>query len=72
MRRLHKDNRARSLQPHPGEAIQSIHMTLAKAQSSIEDDESVELKPKAIRLREKPLDPIERKRDERRKEAERV
>ena len=47
-------------------------MPLAKAQSSIEDDESVELKPKAIRLREKPLDPIERKRDERRKEAERV
>jgi GTP-binding protein len=49
-----------------------IRMTLEKALAYIEDDELVEVTPKAIRLRKKLLDPNERKRDERRKEAERV
>jgi GTP-binding protein len=49
-----------------------IRMTLEKALAYIEDDELVEVTPKSIRLRKKLLDPIERKRDERRKEAERV
>jgi GTP-binding protein len=47
-------------------------MTLEKALAYIEDDELVEVTPKSIRLRKKLLDPNERKRDERRKEAERV
>jgi len=49
-----------------------IRMTLEKALAYIDDDELVEVTPKAIRLRKKLLDPNERKRDERRKEAERV
>jgi GTP-binding protein len=49
-----------------------IRMTLEKALAYIEDDELVEVTPKSIRLRKKLLDPIDRKRDERRKEAERV
>jgi GTP-binding protein len=49
-----------------------INMTLEKALAYIQDDELVEVTPKSIRLRKKLLDPIERKRDERRKEAERV
>ncbi|HUI13147.1 MAG TPA: translational GTPase TypA [Xanthobacteraceae bacterium] len=49
-----------------------IRMTLEKALAYIEDDELVEVTPKSIRLRKKLLDPVERKRDERRKEAERV
>ena len=49
-----------------------ICMTLEKALAYIEDDELVEVTPKSIRLRKKLLDPNERKRDERRKEAERV
>ncbi len=49
-----------------------IRMTLEKALAYIEDDELVEITPKSIRLRKKLLDPIDRKRDERRKEAERV
>ncbi|MFZ2075166.1 MAG: translational GTPase TypA [Xanthobacteraceae bacterium] len=49
-----------------------IRMTLEKALAYIEDDELVEVTPKSIRLRKKLLDPNERKRDERRKEAERV
>ena len=49
-----------------------IRMTLEKALAYIEDDELVEVTPKSIRLRKKLLDPIERKRDDRRKEAERV
>jgi GTP-binding protein len=49
-----------------------IRMTLEKALAYIEDDELVEVTPKSIRLRKKVLDPVERKRDERRKEAERV
>jgi GTP-binding protein len=46
-----------------------IAMTLEKALAYIEDDELVEVTPKSIRLRKKLLDPHERKRDERSKEA---
>jgi GTP-binding protein len=49
-----------------------IRMTLEKALAYIDDDELVEVTPKSIRLRKKLLDPNERKRDERRKEAERI
>ena len=49
-----------------------IRMTLEKALAYIEDDELVEVTPKSVRLRKKLLDPVERKRDDRRKEAERV
>jgi GTP-binding protein len=49
-----------------------IRMTVEKALAYIADDEFVEVTPKSIRLRKKLLDPHERKRDERRKEAERV
>ena len=49
-----------------------IRMTLEKALAYIEDDELVEVTPKSIRLRKRLLDPHERKRDERRKEAEEV
>jgi GTP-binding protein len=49
-----------------------IRMTLEKALAYIEDDELVEVTPKSIRLRKKLLDSNDRKRDERRKEAERV
>jgi len=46
-----------------------IQMTLEKALAYITDDELVEITPKAIRLRKRLLDPHERKREERRKEA---
>jgi GTP-binding protein len=49
-----------------------IQMTLEKALAYITDEELVEVTPKAIRLRKKLLDPNDRKKDERRKEAERV
>jgi GTP-binding protein len=49
-----------------------IRMTLEKALAYIEDDELVEVTPKSIRLRKKLLDPNDRKRNERRKEAEGV
>jgi GTP-binding protein len=49
-----------------------IRMTLEKALAYIEEDELVEVTPKSIRLRKKLLDSNERKKDERRKEAERV
>jgi GTP-binding protein len=49
-----------------------LRMTLEKALAYIEDDELVEVTPKSIRLRKKLLDPHDRKRDERRKEAEEV
>jgi GTP-binding protein len=49
-----------------------IQMTLEKALAYITDDELVEVTPKAIRLRKKLLDPNERKKAERGKEAERV
>jgi GTP-binding protein len=49
-----------------------IRMTLEKALAYIQDDEFVEVTPKSIRLRKKMLDPHERKREERRREAEGV
>ncbi len=47
-----------------------IRMTLEKALAYIQDDERVEVTPKSIRLRKAHLDPNERKRAERAKEAE--
>ena len=49
-----------------------IQMTLEKALAYISDDELVEVTPKSIRLRKKLLDPNDRKKEERRKEAEQV
>ncbi|MEA2930014.1 MAG: GTP-binding protein [Hyphomicrobiales bacterium] len=49
-----------------------IRMTLEKALAYIQDDELVEITPKSIRLRKRLLDPNERKRAERAKEAEGV
>ena len=49
-----------------------IRMTLEKALAYITDDELVEVTPKSIRLRKKLLDPNERKKEERRREAETV
>jgi GTP-binding protein len=49
-----------------------VRMTLEKALAYIQDDELVEVTPKSIRLRKRLLDPHQRKRDERRKEAEEV
>jgi len=46
-----------------------IKMTLERALSYIEDDELVEITPKSIRLRKRHLDPNERKRAEKAKEA---
>ena len=46
-----------------------IRMTLEKALAYIEDDELVEITPKSIRLRKRHLDPNERKRAEKQKEA---
>jgi GTP-binding protein len=46
-----------------------IRMSLEKALAYIEDDELVEVTPQSIRLRKKLLDPNDRKRDERRREA---
>ncbi len=47
-----------------------LQMTLEKALSYITDDELVEVTPKSIRLRKRELDPIERKRQMRAKQAE--
>jgi GTP-binding protein len=52
--------------------IPPIQMTLEKALAYIADDELVEVTPKSIRLRKRLLDPNDRKKEERRKEAERV
>jgi GTP-binding protein len=52
--------------------IPPIAMTLEKALAYIGDDELVEVTPKAIRLRKKLLDPNERRKLERRKEAQGV
>jgi GTP-binding protein len=49
--------------------IPPIQMTLERALAYITDDELVEVTPKAIRLRKKLLDPNDRKKEERRKEA---
>jgi GTP-binding protein len=46
-----------------------IRMTLERALAYIQDDELVEVTPKAIRLRKRHLDPNERKKAERAKEA---
>ncbi|MEQ8831178.1 MAG: translational GTPase TypA [Alphaproteobacteria bacterium] len=47
-----------------------IRRTLEEALAYIQDDERVEVTPKSIRLRKAILDPHERKRDKRRREAE--
>jgi GTP-binding protein len=47
-----------------------IRMTLEKAMAYIEEDELVEVTPKSIRLRKRLLDPNERKRGERKAEAQ--
>ncbi|MGI8525420.1 MAG: translational GTPase TypA [Pseudolabrys sp.] len=49
-----------------------IRMTLEKALAYIEDDELVEVTPSSIRLRKKLLDETDRKREDRKKEAETV
>ena len=49
-----------------------IRMTLEKALAYIEDDELVEVTPKSIRLRKKLLDENDRKKEDRKKEAEAV
>ena len=49
-----------------------IRMTLEKALAYIQDDELVEVTPKSIRLRKKLLDENDRKKEERKKEAETV
>jgi GTP-binding protein len=46
-----------------------LRMTLERALAYIEDDELVEVTPKSIRLRKRHLDPNERKKAERQKEA---
>ena len=45
-------------------------MTLEKALAYIGDDELVEMTPKSIRLRKILLDPNDRKREERKREAD--
>jgi len=47
-----------------------IRMTLEKALAYIQDDELVEVTPQSIRLRKKLLDETDRKREDRKKEAE--
>ena len=47
-----------------------IRMTLEKAMAYIQDDELVEVTPSSIRLRKKMLDENDRKREDRKKEAE--
>jgi GTP-binding protein len=49
-----------------------IRMTLEKALAYISDDEYVEVTPKSIRLRKKLLDPNDRRKEEKRREVERV
>jgi GTP-binding protein len=49
-----------------------MRLTLERALSYIEEDELVEITPKSIRLRKRWLDPNERKRRERAREAEAV
>ena len=50
--------------------IPPIAMTLERALAYIDDDELVEVTPKAIRLRKKLLDPNDRRKEERRKEMQ--
>jgi GTP-binding protein len=49
-----------------------MRLTLEQALSYIQDDELVEITPKSIRLRKRWLDPNERKKRERAREAEKV
>src|SRR5689334_13320197 len=49
-----------------------IRMTLERALAYIADDELVEVTPKSVRLRKAILDPNDRKKEERRREAEQV
>ncbi len=49
-----------------------MRLTLERALSYIQDDELVEITPKTIRLRKRWLDPNERKKRERAREAEKV
>ena len=49
-----------------------MRLTLERALSYIQDDELVEITPKTIRLRKRLLDPNERKKRERAREAEKV
>ena len=49
--------------------VPPMRMTLERAMSYIEEDELVEITPKSIRLRKRWLDPNERKKHERKKEA---
>ena len=49
--------------------VPPMKMTLERAMSYIQDDELVEITPQSIRLRKRYLDPNERKRRERAKEA---
>jgi len=51
--------------------VTPMKLTLEKAMSYITDEELVEVTPKSIRLRKRWLDPNERKKQERRREAER-
>jgi GTP-binding protein len=51
--------------------VPPMRLTLEKAMSYIADDELVEVTPESIRLRKRWLDPNERKRQERKREAER-
>jgi GTP-binding protein len=46
-----------------------LRLALEQALAYIEDDELVEVTPKSIRLRKRHLDPNERKKEERRREA---
>jgi GTP-binding protein len=48
-----------------------MKLTLEKAMSYITDEELVEITPETIRLRKRWLDPNERKKQERKREAER-
>jgi GTP-binding protein len=49
-----------------------VRMTLERALAFIDDDELVEVTPKSIRLRKALLDPHARKKEERKRDAERV
>ena len=51
--------------------VPPIRMSLERAMSYIEDDELVEITPKSIRLRKRWLDPNERKKQERLRDARR-
>jgi GTP-binding protein len=51
--------------------VPPMRLTLEKAMSYITDDELVEITPESIRLRKRWLDPNERKKQDRKREAER-